>query len=367
MRTAAAVAYAPNVPLTLTELVLDEPRANEVQVRMVASGVCHTDAIVRDQWYPTPLPAVLGHEGAGIVVAVGGGVTDIAVDDHVLLSFHSCGVCANCTAGHPAYCEVFFASNFGGRRDDGSTAFTDDDGVPVSSGFFGQSSFAAYANVSARSVVRVDPAANLQLLAPLGCGIQTGAGAILNVLQPEAGSSIVIFGAGAVGMSALLAAVIQEAAIIIVVDVVPGRLVLARELGATHVIDGSAIDAVDEIWSITGSGARYALDTTGVPAVFEQMTRSLGVLGSGALVGAAALGTRASIDIGTLMPTGISIRMIVEGDSDPTRFVPELVALHAEGRFPFDRLVTAYPFAEINSAFDDSASGLTLKPVVVFD
>jgi aryl-alcohol dehydrogenase len=365
-RTVAAVAYAPNVPLTVTELELDPPRSGEVRVRMVASGVCHTDAIVRDQWYPTPLPAVLGHEGAGVVTVLGPDVEGVEVGDHVLLSFDSCGTCDNCSAGRPAYCEIFFGANFGGRRPDGSTAFTDDDGTEVSSHFFGQSSFAALANVSARSLVVVDRDAPLELLAPLGCGIQTGAGAILNVLRPEAGASLVIFGAGAVGLSALLAAVIRELTTIVVVDVVPSRLALALELGATHAIDGSAVDAVDEIWRITGSGAQYALDTTGVPAVFEQMTRSLGVLGSGALVGAAALGTRAAIDIGSLLPTGITLRMIVEGDSDPVRFVPELVALHAAGRFPFDRLVTSYPFAEINRAFDDSARGTTLKPVVVF-
>lgn len=365
MKTTAAVAFAKEEPLTIVDLDLDEPRAGEVRVRLVASGVCHTDAIVRDQWYPTPLPAVLGHEGAGIVDAVGPGVTKVAVGDAVLLSFDHCGDCANCASGLPAYCVNFFGANFGGRRVDGSTGFSLD-GAAVSSHFFGQSSFSQYSNVSVNSLVRVPASAPLELLAPLGCGIQTGAGAVLNSLAPAAGSSIVIFGAGAVGLSGLLAAIIARCTTIIAVDVHANRLELALELGATHVVNAADEDVVARIQEITGGGARYALETTGVPSVFTDMTMSLGVRGHGVVVGAAALGTNANFDIGSLLPRGITVSMVVEGDSVPSRFIPELVDLHARGLFPFDRLVTAYPFDEINQAFEDSASGSTLKPVVVF-
>lgn len=366
MKTTAWVATAPSRPLIEQELMIDEPRADEVRVHIVASGVCHTDAIVRDQWYPTPLPAVLGHEGAGIVESVGAAVTSVQPGDHVLLSFSSCGLCDLCQKGRPAYCRDFFARNFGGGRGDGSSSYEGAEGR-VSSHFFGQSSFAALANVPARCVVRVPESAPLELLAPLGCGIQTGAGAVLNTLNPEAGSSIAVFGSGAVGDSAILAAVIAGCTTIIAIDTVPARLDLARELGATHTVNPADGDALAAILEITGGlGVNYAVETTGVPAVFRQMTDSLGALGHGALVGAAALGVEATIDIGSRLPVGITVTTVVEGDSVPASFIPLLIDLHGQGRFPFDRLVRSYPIAEINQAFADSEAGITLKPVVVF-
>ena len=365
MKTTAAVAFAKEQPLTITEVELDEPRAAEVRIRMVASGVCHTDAIVRDQWYPTPLPAVLGHEGAGVVDAIGSSVTKVVVGDHVVLSFDHCGECANCAAGLPSYCTNFFGANFGGRRADGSSGFSLD-GQQISSHFFGQSSFAEYANVPVNSVVKVSKSAPLEILAPLGCGIQTGAGAVLNSLNPAAGSSIVIFGAGAVGLSGLLAAVIANCTTIIAVDVHESRLAFARELGATHTINAGATDVIEEIRKITGGGAQYALETTGVPVVFTNMTKSLAVRGHAVVVGAAALGTNANFDIGSLLPMGIRVTMVVEGDSVPSQFVPQLIDLYERGLFPFDKLTKQYAFADINQAFDDSAAGITLKPIVVF-
>lgn len=365
MKTTAAVAFEAEKPLTITELEIDEPRAGEARIRMVASGVCHTDAIVRDQWYPTPLPAVLGHEGAGVVEAVGPGVTTVEVGDHVLLSFNHCGTCANCSSGKPTYCASFFGDNFGGRRADGSTSYTHD-GVAVSSHFFGQSSFAHYANVPVNSMVRVPKSAPLEILAPLGCGIQTGAGAVLNVLQPPAGTSFAVFGAGAVGLSGLMAAKIANCTTIIAVDVHDSRLELAKSLGATHTVNAAKVDVIEAIAAITGGGVNYALETTGVPAVFSNMTKCLAPRGHAVVVGAAAIGTNANFDIGSLLPMGITVQFVVEGDSVPSQFIPALVEMHEKGLFPFDRLVKTYPFADINKAFEDSAAGVTLKPVVVF-
>jgi aryl-alcohol dehydrogenase len=365
MKTTAAVAFEKEQPLVMTELDLDDPRPGEVRIKMVASGVCHTDAIVRDQWYPTPLPAVLGHEGAGIVDAVGEGVTKVAVGDHVLLSFAHCGECANCSSGKPGYCVNFFGDNFGGRRADGSSSLSHE-GTQISSHFFGQSSFSQFANVPLNSVVKVPKSAPLEILAPLGCGIQTGAGAVLNSLAPEAGSSIAIFGAGAVGLSGLLAAVIANCTTIIAIDVHDSRLALATELGATHTINAGKVNVIEEVQKITGGGVNYALETTGVAQVFTDMTFCLGVKGHAVVVGAAAMGTNANFDIGSLLPLGISVTFVVEGDSVPSKFVPQLVDLYERGLFPFDRLLKSYPFSEINTAFDDSASGVTLKPVVIF-
>jgi aryl-alcohol dehydrogenase len=311
------------------------------------------------------LPVVLGHEGAGVVEQVGADVTSVAVGDHVVLGFTSCGHCAQCAAGHPAYCASFPPLNFGGARADGSTSLTDD-GARVSSHFFGQSSFATHANVSERSVARVPATVPLELLGPLGCGVTTGAGTVLNVLKPAPGSSIVIFGAGAVGDSALLAAVVAECSTIIMVDVVPHRLELARSLGATHVIDSRQRDAVADVREITRGGAQFAIDTTGRPDVFRQMVDALAPQGFAALVGAASPGTEASIDIGTFLVNSPTVTAAIEGDAVPQTFIPYLVDLFEQGRFPFDRLITSYPFSEINQAFADSESGATIKPVVVF-
>lgn len=362
----AAITRAAGQPFELTTLELDEPLAREVQVRLVATGVCHTDALVRDGVLPSTLPIVLGHEGAGVVVAVGDEVTTVAPGDHVVLGFTSCGECAKCVSGHPAYCAEFPSRNFGGARADGSTSLTTPAGERVSSHFFGQSSFATYANVTERSVAKVSPTVPLELLGPLGCGITTGAGTVLNVLKPEAGSSIVIFGAGAVGNAALLAAVLAECATIIMVDVVPHRLELAIELGATHVINGALEDTLARITEILGGRAQYAVDTTGAPAVFRQMVDALAPQGFGALVGAAAPGTEATIDIGAFLVDSPTITGVIEGDAVPQTFVPYLVDMFEAGRFPFDRLVRSYPFAEINEAFADSEAGVTIKPVVVF-
>src|SRR5690606_23252657 len=178
-------------------------------VRLVATGICHTDAVARDGVYPVPLPIVLGHEGAGVVEAVGKGVRGVAVDDHVVLSAAYCGVCKRCRLGQMAYCENLFAEDFGGRRRDGSTSLSKG-GEQISSHFFGQSSFATYANVVQESVVVIDKDVPLELMGPLGCGLQTGAGAVLNELRPEPGSSLVVFGTGAVGSAAVMAAKIAR-------------------------------------------------------------------------------------------------------------------------------------------------------------
>lgn len=365
MQTRAAIATAPEADLEIREVELDDPRPDELRIRMVATGVCHTDAIIRDQWYPVPLPVILGHEGAGVVDAVGSAVRDFSEGDKVVVGPSFCGRCEQCIAGHPMYCADFYDKNFGVERDDGSKAFSDDDG-PIGSHFFGQSSFAEHTNVPAHGVVKVPEDAPLELLGPLGCGLMTGAGAVLNVLEPKPGSAVAVFGTGAVGMAGMLAAKAAGATMLIMVDIVPERLQFARELGATHTIDSRQNDPVAAIKDLTGGGVDHALDTTGVPAVFTQMTASLATRGHGALVGAAKLGTEAPIDIGTLLLAGLRISLVIEGDAVPKEFIPRLIRLHAQGLFPFDRLIRKYPFGEINQAFADSADGSTLKPVLVY-
>jgi aryl-alcohol dehydrogenase len=365
MLVTAAVAPSKGAPLEIRELELAPLRPDEVRVKMVASGVCHTDAIVRDQLYPTPLPAVLGHEGAGIVTEVGSMVASVAVGDKVVLSPNSCGHCRHCLTGHPSYCVEMYDRNFGGRRPDGTTAFSEK-GKAVSSTFFGQSSFSSYADVAMRSVVKVEPDAPLELLGPLGCGLQTGAGGVLNVLQPVPGSSFVVFGSGAVGLAGLLAAKVAGCTTLIAVDLVPSRLALAKELGATHVIDSSKEDPVAAIRELTDGGADSILETTAVPAVLRQAAESLAIRGTVALVGAAAPGKEVTFEIGESLTRGWNFRTVIEGDAVSQVFIPQLIALWKQGRFPFDKLVGFYALEDINQAFADSASGKTIKPIIRF-
>jgi aryl-alcohol dehydrogenase len=362
----AAVARGKEAPFTIEKAKIREPIEDEVLVRIVATGMCHTDLIARDQVYPVPLPAVLGHEGAGVVEQIGPGVKSLRPGDHVVLTYGVCGSCVQCCAGHGAYCTTFFPINCGGCDSHGNNAIEDEQGNPLHDHFFSQSSFASLALARESNAIKVDKDAPLELLGPLGCGIQTGAGAVINSLKVTVGSSLAVLGAGAVGLSAVMAARAVGATTIIAVDVVPSRLQLAQELGATHVICSREVDIVEAIRQITGSGVDYALESTGRADVLARGIEALGNRGVMGVVGAPPLGTKADFDINNLLIGGRSIRGIVEGDSVPQVFIPQLVALYQQGRFPFDRLVKFYPAEEINQAAQDSSRGETLKPVLRF-
>ena len=341
---------------------LSEPGPDEVVVKIVASGMCHTDLAVRDQHIPLPLPAVLGHEGVGVVTQVGSAVDKVRPGDHVVLSFGSCGTCANCRAGRPAYCAQFLAFNVGTRRPDG-TCTHQQDGQAITGCFFYQSSFATHALTHVRNVVKVDNSLPLEVLAPLGCGIQTGAGSVLNVLQPRAGSSIAIFGAGAVGLSAVMAAAVAGCAPIIVIDVRDARLALAKELGATVTINGKTKDAVAAVKAATSGGVDFAVEATGIPAVMTQSFDALNGTGTVVVLGVAPAGASVSVDASGLL-NGKTIRGAIEGESVPEVFVPRLIELWKAGKFPFDKLARYYAFDQINAAAHDSEKGLAIKPIL---
>ncbi|KTB95211.1 alcohol dehydrogenase [Pseudomonas syringae ICMP 11293] len=360
----AAVTRDKGAPFALEAAQIRNPRGDEVLVRIVATGMCHTDMIVRDQHYPVPLPAVLGHEGSGIVEAVGPLVQGLQIGDHVVLTYGYCGHCLSCGGGHTAYCQEFFGRNFSGGDPQGESALQDEAGQRLNDHFFAQSSFATLALSRENNAVKVSREAPLELLGPLGCGIQTGAGAVINSLKVTPGSSFAAFGGGAVGLSAVLAARVAGATTIIAVDLVPSRLALASELGASHVINSQETDPVAAIREITGGGVNFALESTGRPAVLRQAVDALGSRGALGVVGAPALGTTAEFDVNDLLLGGKTVRGIVEGDSVPQKFIPELVNLYLQGRFPFDRLVKFYNFDEINQAAADSEKGVTLKPII---
>lgn len=365
MHTTAAVLRHTGAALSLERLDVEEPRADEVRVRLVSSGVCHTDLGVIATAAPQQLPVVLGHEGAGVVEAVGAGVDDLAPGDHVVLTYNHCGSCDHCAAGLMAHCRTFVALNLTGARGDGSSPLSAD-GEAVFGHFFGQSAFSERVIATRHNAIKVDPEAPLELLGPLGCGVQTGAGAVLNSLRPPAGSSIAVFAAGSVGLSAVMGAVVAGAETIIAVDPQPARRELAERLGATHVVDPAAQDPVSAVREITGGpGAQYSVDCIGLPAVVRQALECLQSPGVCATVGFQGMTNELTIDQGHLL-FGRSLVGVIEGDAVPREFIPRMIELHRAGRFPFDELITTFPFERINEAIDAAHHGKVVKAVLTF-
>ena len=363
----AAVIRQKGGPFQIEKVTCTDLRDDEVLVRVVAAGMCHTDMVARDQLLPVPHPIVLGHEGAGIVEAVGGRVRKVVPGDHVVLTFLSCGQCRTCYEGTPASCENGTEYNFSGQRPDGTHALRDEQGQPLNDRFFGQSSFAAYSVANERNAVKVRKDAPLELLGPLGCGIQTGAGAVLNALKVDAGSTFAAFGAGAVGMSAVMAAAATGATRIFAIDVVPSRLEFAKTIGATDVINSREQNPVDVIRQATGSGVDFSLDSTGRAEVVRSAAEALRSRGKCGIVGASKAGTNLDVDMRDFLEKSKLIRGIMEGDSVPDVFIPKLIDLFMKGVFPFDKLVKFYSFQCINQAAQDSERGDTIKPIIRMD
>ncbi|QIG42192.1 NAD(P)-dependent alcohol dehydrogenase [Nocardioides anomalus] len=363
MQTRAAVVEAQGQPFTLSDVELEEPRADEVLVRMVATGLCHTDLTMGSFLPPEMFPNVFGHEGAGVVERVGADVAGLEAGDHVVLSFRSCRDCAKCRAGLVGYCDSHLLLNYMGMRLDGSQPISRD-GEPLFGSFFGQSSLAAHALAYADNCVKVDPALDLTLLAPYGCGFQTGAGTVLTVLRPRPDECLVVYGAGAVGLAAVAAARAEGVECVVAVDPLAGRRAVAERLGATVVDPAEAADVVARVKELTGGGAAYGIDTTAIPAVIKQAQQSLGIRGTLVALGLGA--EEFALDAIDLLQAGKTVKASIEGDADPQEMVPRLLAMRAEGRFPLDDLVATYPAEAINDAVADVGAGTVVKPVLVW-
>jgi len=362
MKIQAAVLHEAGQPFKIEEVDLADPKAGEILVKIVASGVCHTDEVAQHQGIPVPLPAVLGHEGCGIVEMVGDGVTEFEKGDRVSFSFGFCGCCENCLTAHQHACENFNKINFGGVMADGTKRLSQN-GKEISS-FFGQSSFASHAVVNQNSTVKIEEEdIDLAILGPLGCGIQTGAGAVFNRLKPEFGSSIAVFGCGTVGMSSIMAAKIAGCNQIIAVGGNEKSLQLALELGATHTINRKQCkDIVSEIKELTKGGTHYSIDTTGVAEFVRIALASVRFMGTCVVLGATG---DLTINIQQeLMGEAKSLIGIVEGDAVPKLFIPKLIEYYKKGKFPFDKLISFYDFAHINEALEDSHNGKVIKAVL---
>lgn len=358
MKITAAVVSGQHGTFDLEDVLLAEPGDGEVLVRVVATGICHTDSITRHGDLPFPLPGVLGHEGAGVVEAIGPNVTGVSEGDHVVLGWPWCGECRNCLDGQPRYC-----ARLGELLVGGGGALRRLDGSPLASHFFGQSSFATHAVVPQRGLVPVDTSLPLDLLGPLACGLSTGAGAVLNVLRPHAGSSIVVYGVGTVGLAAIMAARNSGATRIIAVDRHDKRLHAATTYGATDVINADVDDPVSAVHEICAGPADFSLECTGVVAVCRQAVDSVGMRGVCALIGGAPAGAQVELDhLSTLW--GKRVVGVLGGEGRSTSLITTLLDLHRQGRFPFDELVTHFPFERINQAIEAAEAGEVIKPVL---
>jgi aryl-alcohol dehydrogenase len=365
VQTTVAIVEEQGAAFSLAELELDDPRDDEVLVRVVAAGLCHTDITLRSFLPAEMFPNVFGHEGAGVVEAVGSQVSGIEVGDHVVMSFRSCRSCSRCRAGQVGYCESSLFLNYMGMRMDGSTTYSRG-GQPVFGSFFGQSSLSQHALAYADNCVVVDPSLDLTLLAPYGCGFQTGAGTILNVLRPRADDALVVYGVGAVGLAAIAAAKAEGVQTVVAVDPLATRREIATSYGATSVDptglgETSVVDAVKEL---TGGGAAYGIDTTAIPEVVKQAQQSLAPRGTLVALGLGA--EEYVLDAVDLLQNGKTVMSSVEGDADPQLMIPRLIEMRAAGTFDLDALVGTYTFEDINTAVADVSSGRVVKPVLVW-
>lgn len=365
MNITAAVAEKQGDPLTIREVTLDDNlKSDEVLVKTVASGICGAD-IQEINGGPTgfaPIPMILGHEGAGIVQKVGTAVSDFEPGDHVTISYASCGTCRQCVLGRPYACERMNELNFGGKDIDGGTRYSLD-GKTLSS-FFQQSSFGSYMKVQARNMVKVTDDVDLKLLGPLGCGLQTGAGTVLNELRPQPGDGIVIFGTGTVGLAAIMAAKVAHCNPIIAVDVVPSRLETALSLGATDVINSKETpDVPAAVNKIVAGGVTFGIVSAGINGLAENAVRSTAIYGTVAIVGGAFKG-EFNMAQDFLIPAR-TVKGVLQGSSLPKVFIPKLIQLYKEGQFPFDKLVKFYDLKDVNQAIEDSKSGQVIKPILV--
>ncbi|MES2700512.1 MAG: NAD(P)-dependent alcohol dehydrogenase [Pseudomonadota bacterium] len=352
----------------LVEMEQEEPRAHEMRIRLVATGICHTD-LHEHPGRHSPQPIVLGHEGAGVVEALGEGVSGFALGDHVILSGNSCGRCPSCLAGRPTYCDLAMPLCFGGQRLDKSTALTCD-GNRIHSHFFGQSSFASHAVVPVRTAVKMDKSLPLEMLGPLGCGVVTGAGGVIEALKVGFGDTIAVFGTGGVGLSAVMAARLVGAKRIVAVDLSRERLELAREFGATDCLLGDEDNLAAKLRGITGRGLDFTFNTTNAPSVHALALEVLSMNGTAGFVAAPLPGKDGAPFSPPMFPMlagGKQLRGILGGDANPQTFLPLLAEYWRQGRFPFDKMLTFYPFAEIERAFADAHAGRAIKPVLLME
>ena len=368
MKIKAAVCYEYGKPLVIDEIDLADPREEEVLVKMVGSGICATDNHSKNDGFGgwDHLPMVFGHEGSGIVEKVGPGVTDFNVGDAVVLSYPNCGECEPCKNGKVWYCDHSLELIHGGKMAGGYSPLSKN-GTPINN-YFGTSTFATHAVSNIKNIAKIDPdvvaTSDVAIFGPLACGLMTGSGTVLNDLKPEPGRSMLVYGAGAVGLSAIMAAKICGCTPIICVDIVEDRLDMAKEVGATHVINSKEVkDITAEVNKICGGQADYCVEASGVESCVKSAYNSVKLDGNVAIV---AVSEHVSFDNFFFSMFGKTTSCVNMGNANPTLFIPKLIDWYKRGMFPFDKFIKFYSFDEINTAMDDLAKGKMIKAVLKF-
>ncbi len=360
--------YAQSKPLAIETLRLDPPGHGELRVRVLAAGLCHSDLSVIDGSRPRPMPMVLGHEACGEVIELGADVRDFAVGDRVVFSFVPlCGHCDPCASGRPALCEPGALANGAGHLLGGGRRWHDD-GTDMLQHHLGVSGFAEFTVVAARSAVRVDPDLAPEIAALFGCAVMTGVGAVVNTARVQPGESVAVFGMGGVGLAALIGARAASAYPLVAVDVMPDKLALARELGASHCIDARDGNAVAAVRDATGGGAQHVIESVGHEEVLAQAYAATRRGGSTITVGLPAPDRMFSIPAVSLVAEERSVRGSYMGSAVPSRDIPRYIALYRNGQLPVARLLShTLKLDDINAGFDRLARGEAIRQVVLFD
>ncbi|MBU6428790.1 MAG: alcohol dehydrogenase catalytic domain-containing protein [Cyanobacteria bacterium REEB65] len=366
MKTAAAVLrsvcderpYDRSRPLILEELHLDEPRAGELLIRIAAAGVCHSDLSVVDGARVRPLPMALGHEAAGVVEAVGPGVRDVRVGDHVVLTFvPSCGHCGECTTGRPALCLPAAAANGAGHLLHGPGRLADASGNPIHH-HLGVSGFAEYTVVARESAVVIPQEVPLPTAALFGCAMLTGVGAVLNTATVRPGQSVAVFGLGGVGLAAVMGAAVAGAVPIVAVDPFEHKREVARSLGATLTMTPEE--------AAQGLTVDFAFEAAGVPAVLEAAFKATRRGGTTVAIGLPHPQKTVSLPALAFAAEGKALIGSYMGSASPQRDIPRLIALWQAGRLPVESLHSAtLPLAEINRALEELASGRAIRQILI--
>jgi NDMA-dependent alcohol dehydrogenase len=367
MKAIAAVLYEAGKKFDVREVDVQAPRAGEVLVRMVAGGVCHSDLHVMTGHLSAPLPAILGHEGAGVVADIGAGVTSVRPGDHVIPLWRvSCGECEFCTGGRPALCAAGLEVRRTGRLLDGTSRFTAD-GQEIKH-FNGVSTFSSYSVMPERSVLKITSDLPLDRAALLGCGVITGVGAVFNCAKVHPGSSVLVVGTGGVGLNVVQGAALAGAGQIIAVDLLDRKLDFARQFGATHTVNGSSGDPVAAVRELTGGrGVDYAFEVIGLPKTMRQAYDCLAKRGLCVVVGVSPFTAEVSVPVMSLVFEERRLTGSIYGSARPRHEIPMLIDLYRSGKLKLDELLTrSYPFAQINEAYEALERGEVARSVVTF-
>ncbi|MDO8699799.1 MAG: zinc-dependent alcohol dehydrogenase family protein [Rhodoferax sp.] len=366
-RTGAPAPYAESRPLEITEVELAPPGPGEVLVRVVAAGLCHSDLSIINGDRPRRMPIVLGHEAAGIVEALGEGVTDLEPGDHVILVFvPSCGHCAPCAEGRPVLCDPAAAANAAGTLLGGGRRLSYQ-GESIDH-FVGVSAFAEYAVLSRRGVQKIDRELPLEIAALFGCAVMTGVGAVVNTAQVRPGQSVAVIGLGGVGLSALMGALAAGASRVVAVDLADDKLVLARDLGATDVINAGSDQAIEQLRELTGGGVDHALEMVGSAKALEFAYKVTRRGGTTVTVGLPASSQNLMTPVWHLVAEERTLKGSYLGSCVPRRDIGRFVSLYRNGRLPVDKLLTGrLKLEDINEGFDRLHRGEAIRQIILMN